>query len=70
MIPSGHPEGLYVAFANIYRVWISSILKLENGEALSGYDFDFPSLDDGIEGVKFIHACVESSKKDAAWVEV
>ena len=69
-IPSGHPEGLYVAFANIYRVWISSILKLENGEALSGYDFDFPSLDDGIEGVKFIHACVESSKKDAAWVEV
>lgn len=69
-IPSGHPEGLYVAFANIYKVWISSILKLVNGEKLDGYDYDFPSLEDGIAGVKFIHACVESSKQDAAWVEV
>lgn len=69
-IPSGHPEGLYVAFANIYRTWISSILKLKNGEELEGYDFDFPSIDDGIEGIKFIQACVESSKNDAAWREV
>ena len=23
-IPSGHPEGLYEAFANIYRAWISA----------------------------------------------
>lgn len=69
-IPSGHPEGLYVAFANIYRVWISSILKLKNGEELSGYDYDFPSIDDGIEGVKFIQACVKSSKNDAVWTEV
>lgn len=69
-IPSGHPEGLYVAFANIYKVWISSVLKKVNGEELSGYDYDFPSIDAGIEGVKFIRACVESSKQDAAWVEL
>lgn len=69
-IPSGHPEGLYVAFANIYRVWISSILKLKKGEELSGYDYDFPSLEDGLAGVKFIQACVKSSKNDAAWTEV
>jgi predicted dehydrogenase len=66
-IPSGHPEGLYVAFANIYRTWISSILKLKNGEELCGYDYDFPSIDDGIEGVKFIQACINSSKNDAVW---
>lgn len=69
-IPSGHPEGLYVAFANIYNVWVTSILKLENGEKLEKYDYDFPSLDDGVAGVKFIKACVESSKNDAAWTEV
>lgn len=69
-IPSGHPEGLYEAFGNIYSVWINSILKRKNGEELSGYDYDFPSAEDGIAGVKFVHACVESSRQDAAWVEV
>lgn len=69
-IPSGHPEGLYEAFGNMYSVWISSILKVKNKETLSGYDYDFPSVDDGIAGVKFIRACVESSRQDAAWVEV
>lgn len=69
-IPSGHPEGLYVAFANIYKVWVNAVRKKLNGEELSGYDYDFPSIDDGIEGVKFIRACVESSEKDAAWVEL
>jgi len=69
-IPSGHPEGLHVAFANIYKVWTNTVLKKINGEELSGYDYDFPSIEDGIEGVKFIHACVESSKKDAAWVNL
>lgn len=69
-IPSGHPEGLYVAFANIYSTWVEAVRKKENGEELSGYDYDFPSIDAGIEGVKFVKACVESSKKDAAWVKL
>lgn len=69
-IPSGHPEGLYVAFANIYKVWIDAVLKMKNGEPLTKYDNDFPSVDDGIAGVRFVHACVESSHKDGAWVEV
>lgn len=69
-IPSGHPEGLYVAFANIYKVWIDAILKKLNGEEFSKYDNDFPSIDDGIAGVKFIHACLESNKIGGNWVDV
>ncbi|NLM18573.1 MAG: Gfo/Idh/MocA family oxidoreductase [Clostridiaceae bacterium] len=69
-LPTGHPEGLYVAFANIYKNWIGAILKKANGEELSKEDRDFPSIEDGIEGVKFIHACVKSSEKDAAWVNL
>ena len=69
-LPAGHPEGLYEAFANIYKVWIGAILKLSNGETLTEKDCDFPTVDDGIEGVKFLHAAVESSRRDAAWVEV
>lgn len=69
-IPSGHPEGLYEAFANIYKVWINTNLKKLNGEELSKYDYDFPSIDDGIAGVKFIHACLASNKIGGNWVDV
>ncbi len=69
-LPAGHPEGLYEAFANIYKVWNTAVLKKAAGENLTEDDLDFPSLDDGIQGVKFIHAAVESSKNDAAWVEL
>ena len=69
-LPSGHPEGLYVAFANIYRDWIETLLKVVNGETVDPEECDFPKIDAGIEGVRFVHACVESSAKDAAWVEV
>ncbi len=69
-LPSGHPEGVYEAFANIYAAWIGAVLKKANGEALTEKDSDFPTIDDGICGVKFIHACVESEKQDAAWINV
>lgn len=69
-LPSGHPEGLYEAFANIYKCYISTILKKVKGEEPTEGDLDFPTVDDGIAGVKFIHACVESSKNNAVWVEI
>ncbi len=69
-IPAGHPEGLYEAFANMYKVWNGAVLAMANGRELTDAEKDFPTIEDGIEGVKFIHAAVESSKKDAAWVEL
>lgn len=69
-LPTGHPEGVYEAFANMYTVWNRAILKKVNGEPLTAEDLDFPNLDDGIQGVKFIHAAVESSRKDSVWVEL
>lgn len=69
-IPSGHPEGLVMAFANIYRAFMDAILKTENGEELTADDLDFPSIEDGIDGVRFITAAVESSQNGAAWTEL
>ncbi|MCI8993985.1 MAG: Gfo/Idh/MocA family oxidoreductase [Eubacterium sp.] len=69
-IPSGHPEGLTMAFANIYRAFQDSVLKIVNGEEITADDKDYPSIEYGVEGVKFIQACVESSKNNAAWVEL
>ena len=69
-LPTGHPEGVYEAFANMYTVWNNMLLKRANGEPLTEADLDYPTLDNGIQGVKFIHAAVESSQKNAAWVEL
>lgn len=67
-IPSGHPEGLYVAFANLYRNYISALLAKRNGEDPSVYDY--PTVDAGLDGVKFIHAVVESAANNSMWVEL
>ncbi len=69
-IPSGHPEGLIVAFANIYQAFINAILKKVNGEELTASDLDFPDVSYGVRGVEFVDAAVRSSKANSAWVEV
>lgn len=69
-IPSGHPEGYFEAFANIYNTFSKALLKKKAGEALTEDDLDFPTVQDGINGVKFIDACVASSQKGAVWLEV
>lgn len=67
-VPAGHPEGYFEAFANVYKAFISYLTKSNNGEKLLPEDLDFPGADMGIEGVKFIEKCVESSADNAAWV--
>ncbi len=67
-IPAGHPEGYYETFANIYLKFTSALLKLKEGLAPSEADLDFPGAVDGIRGVRFIHACVESSQLGSTWV--
>lgn len=67
-IPSGHVEGFHAAFANIYQAYSRAVLKKSRGEALTEADMDFPTVEDGLDGVKFVSAVVESGKKDAAWV--
>jgi len=67
-LPFGHPEGLFVGFANVYKNIISTVAKRKAGEQPTEQDLDFPTALDGVNGVKFVHAVVESAKKDSAWV--
>lgn len=69
-IPSGHPEGLTYAFANIYHGFMGAVLKTVNGETVTAEDLDFPSVDDGLTGVRFVHAVVNSSKNGSAWTDL
>jgi predicted dehydrogenase len=67
-IPSGHPEGYFEAFANIYKTFASALAKKKTGAPLGEKELDFPDVEDGISGVRFIGKCVESSQKGAVWV--
>lgn len=70
-LPSGHPEGLTTAFSNIHKAFEDALIRRLDGKPNDGkWDLDFPDAEDGLLGVKFIYASVESSKKDACWVEI
>ena len=68
-IPSGHPEGYFETMANLYKTYIGALAKRKDGQALTQDDLDFPSVDSGLDGVRFIGKCVESSQKGAVWVD-
>jgi predicted dehydrogenase len=65
-IPGGHPEGYLEAFATLYTEAAGAIRALRDGASLPG-DLVLPTVEDGLEGMRFILACVNSSQNDAAW---
>lgn len=67
-IPVGHPEGLVIAFANIYRNVITTILKKKAGLTPTAQDMDYQTAENGADGVKFIHKAIESAK-EGKWVK-
>lgn len=66
--PGGHPEGYLEAFASIYAEAALAINAKKTGELLSA-DVHFPTVRDGLAGVRFVDKCVRSSQRNAAWVE-
>jgi predicted dehydrogenase len=64
-IPSGHPEGYLEAFATLYSQFADIIRG--NGKLYEGL---LPSLADGVEGMAFITAAVQSSSSDGKWVKL
>ena len=54
-------------FATIYAEAAAAIRAHQRGEAPPAEVF-FPTLDDGLDGMRFIDACVRSSAENAAWV--
>ena len=65
-IPFGHPEGYLEAFANIYLEAYRAITAEVEGKP-QPKDLDFPTIDDGVEGMIFIETVVKSSKRGAKW---
>ena len=52
-IPPGHPEGYLEAFANVYREAFVAIAAEVKGQKVPK-NLDFPTIEDGVEGMAFI----------------
>lgn len=67
-IPAGHPEGFIEAFANLYRNFALDIkARKEGGNA--NPSFDYPGIEDGVRGMKFLEAVLNSSAGEL-WVTI
>ena len=68
--PGGHPEGYLEAFANIYRNFSLTVRAKMNNEQPTAEMLDFPSIEDGVRGMRFIDTVVEGGYNDAVkWVK-
>ncbi|WP_170462195.1 Gfo/Idh/MocA family protein [Ruegeria arenilitoris] len=68
-VPPGHPEGYLEGFANIYGEAAEAIQAFRNGISPEA-SVVYPTVYDGLDGVKFVAACVQSSSRNAAWVKL
>lgn len=69
-LPFGHPEAFIEAFANIYLAAAEAISDHLTGTYPREGGYDFPTVDDGVEGMAFIEAAVKSSKANSAWTNL
>ena len=63
-LPAGHPEGIFDSMANIYK----GAAKAIRGRKFN--DGEFPTMLDGVRGMNFIEATVESHKGGNVWVRL
>lgn len=69
-VPAGHPEGFYEAYANIYSSFADALVKKLSGEKVDEEKAGYPTIDMGIDSVRFVSKCVESMDKGSVWVEL
>ncbi len=61
---AGHPEGYYEALANIYK---GAGRSIRGEEVKQG---EYPTVHDGVRGMKFVHAVVKSNETGNRWVQI
>jgi predicted dehydrogenase len=69
-IPSGHPEGYLEAFAQLYTDLAEQITAKRENRPADPNCLLVPGVADGIDGVRFINAAIESSRRGSAWIAI
>lgn len=68
-VPAGHPEGYLEGFATIYREAAAAIRAVADGRPIPS-DVMFPTVEDGVDAMRFIDAAVRSSSDDSRWTKL
>ncbi len=64
VLPPGHPEGIYEAFGNLYK---GAAKAIRYEQTVPG---QFPGIEDGVRGMKFIEAAVASDQAGNVWMKI
>ena len=68
-VAAGHPEGSLSSFATIYSEAARAIRAWQDGKRPDP-DVTYPDICDGLEGMRFIQACFDSSNSSRAWTKL
>lgn len=68
-IPSGHPEGYLEGFATIYTEAARAIRAARNAQKPDP-EVLYPTVEDGLDGMRFIEASIASSKAGNQWTRL
>ena len=68
-VPSGHHEDFFPALANLHTT-IERLIRARRGEQDVPAAFPHPGVEEGVAGMKFVAAAVESSSNSGAWTQV
>ncbi|WP_439615912.1 Gfo/Idh/MocA family protein [Shinella sp.] len=69
--PPGHPEGYIEAFTNLYSGFAAAIREKESGASAGPFGEGLPSSYDGLKGVAFVDAVVDSHEKhNGGWLSL
>ncbi|MDX7953612.1 Gfo/Idh/MocA family oxidoreductase [Lichenihabitans sp. Uapishka_5] len=68
-VPPGHPEGYLEGFATLYSEAAAAIEAASSNQAVDPA-VTYPTIEDGLAGMTFIAACVQSSAEGGRWTTV
>lgn len=63
-LPPGHPEGFIDAMGNIYR---GVVRQIRDGNSPAD---DFPGIESGVRGMRFVEAVLRSAREGSLWVDI
>jgi predicted dehydrogenase len=65
----GHPEGFLESMANLYSDVATALLRRRAGEEDEPRDLGYPTVRDGVLGIRFVEAVVASHAADGRWTD-
>ncbi|ROU03704.1 Gfo/Idh/MocA family protein [Histidinibacterium lentulum] len=69
-LPRGHGEALTDAWANLYAALAIAIGQRRAGQTADLEGLCLSGADEGLQGVRFVHACADSHARGGAWTDL